>query len=242
MMPRKIQSFLWFDVSRIQSDHDAIVYQESELRDHLQLIHSGFDLLGILVKVHQSNDDETLSLLRLAIRVFNGSGAAMSLARDGFFQQSFSVIRDLIEIEFLADLFSRDRQNLTSWLSLDDRSRMREFKPVRVREKLDALDGYKARKRQKEYDLFSQHAAHPGPHGFRVISPNNMTQIGPFVSKEVLTAVFQELAKHLTMAVSHLLSSLQPAEPEVLSQMKTFRANLSDWRARYLPITPSPPS
>ncbi len=121
-----------------------------------------------------------LRLLRLGIRLFNTSAAATKLARCGYYQPAFTMVRDLMETELLLDLFSRKRVHLTDWRTLPDRERMKRFTPAKVRTILDDLDGFVERKRERAYSILSSYAAHPTPEGWVVISPDNMTQMGPF--------------------------------------------------------------
>jgi hypothetical protein len=144
-------------------------------------------------------------------------------------------VRDLLEIEFLADLFRREPDAPSRWISLDERKRRKEFKPVRVREKLDELDGYTTKRRAAIYNLLSQHAAHANPSGFHIISPDSMTQIGPFVSSTVLKAFLEELAQHLMFATSHLFALLGLLAPEAESELNLLRERWTNWRSKYVP-------
>jgi hypothetical protein len=229
------QPFPWFDESEIERNHDRMVAANLELRDHLRLFHEAFELLHQCLRNHQyENDAEVLTVLRIVARVFNTAGACLKLARAGYFQPAFTMVRDILEVEFLADLFVRDRTHLRRWIAFSPKERRKEFSPVKVRDRLDELDGYKERKRAQAYALLSQHAAHVDPGGFHVISPGNMTQIGPFPSESVLTALFQELAKHLQWACIHLLILLQPSDQSILSAKDKLERTLIAWRARYI--------
>jgi hypothetical protein len=230
------RSFLWFDASPVARAHDAIVAADAELGDHIGLIHGTFELFAAAVRFQPfETEPRTRTLLRLAIRTFNDGGAALSLGRDGYFQQAFALIRDILELEFLIDLFARDGSYLDAWIAADDRARRHDFNPAVVRKKLDELDGFTDMPRQREYDLFSVHAAHANPTGFSVISSGETTATGPFVSKDILTALLQELAKHLPAAGVHFMRVLESAKVEVGQPALRFRKTLADWRQRYMP-------
>src|SRR5437868_1652507 len=112
-----VQPFPWFDETRIEVEHDRIVSKNQELRDHLKLFHQSFEVLNQCLRKHPySGDTEALVILRLMARVFNTTGACLKLARAGYFQPAFAMVRDLLEIEFLADLFVRDRHYLRRWI------------------------------------------------------------------------------------------------------------------------------
>jgi hypothetical protein len=157
----------------------------------------------------------------------------LKLAQAGYFQPAFAMVRDLLEIEFLADLFVRDREYLRQWISADARTRKNKFKQVAIRDILDKLDGLTQKKRAKAYALLSTHATHVDLDGFQVISPDGMTQIGPFPSEKILLALFQELAKHLQFACIHLLKLLNPSEPEIVATIGSLQESIVEWRKKY---------
>jgi hypothetical protein len=230
------QPFTWFDEALIEKKHDEIVRGNRELQDHLLLTHRAFELLHAAIRnCPYEGDDDALVVLRLVARIFNTTGACLKLARAGYFQPAFTMVRDILEIEFLSDLFCRDRGQLRKWIDLDERSRNREFKQVTVRKLLDELDGFREQRRGEAYRLLSKHAAHVNPDGFHVISPDNMTQIGPFPSEDALVALFQELAKHLQWACIHLLKLLHSENPTILLAKDAFERALISWRRRYMP-------
>jgi hypothetical protein len=229
-----VQPFPWFDESRIEHEHDRVVSNNQELRDHLKLFHLSFECLHQCLRKHSYSDDtEALVVLRLMARVFNTAGACLKLVRAGYFQPAFAMVRDLLEIEFLADLFVRDREYLRRWISVDAKVRKNEFKQVSIRDILDKLDGHTQKKRAKAYALLSTHATHVDLDGFQIISPDSMTQIGPFPSEKILVALFQELAKHLQFVCIHLLKLLDPSEPEILVTIRSLDQTLVEWRKKY---------
>jgi hypothetical protein len=166
-------------------------------------------------------------------RVFNTTGACLKLVRAGYFQPAFAMVRDILEIEFLADLFVRDREHLRRWIAVDARVRKKEFKQVIIRDALDKLDGHAKKKRAEAYALLSTHATHVDLDGFQIISPDSMTQIGPFPSEKILEALFQELAKHLQFVCIHLSKLLNPREPEILAAIHVLDQTLIQWRRKY---------
>src|SRR5207253_837503 len=145
------------------------------------------DALTALLKHHPDKDGQELQILRLGIRAFNAAAAAMKLGRAGYYQPASAMVRDIVEVQFLVDLFRRDQSRLEAWIKLEPREREKAFRPVKVRELLDDMDGFTKRKRADAYKLLSNYAAHVSPEGFKIIPPGGLTQIGPYPSKEILT-------------------------------------------------------
>jgi hypothetical protein len=233
------QPFSQFDTTELERRHDDIVAEHQELRDHVSLVHKALNALHIALRQQPYEAGETLVVLSLCARSFNTTGAALKLGRSGFFQPAFAMVRDLLEIEFLADLFVRDREHLRRWISLDAKARKKEFQPVRVRTILDDLDGFKKQRRRQEYELLSKYAAHVDPDGFHIISPGSSTLIGPFPSVDLMAALLQELAKHLTMVCIHLMKLLHPLQAVVDGARREFDGEIAKWREKYFPVAAS---
>lgn len=123
----EVRPLSWFDTTELEKLHDRVAADCEELRDHLSLIHSAMNMLHLALRLQPHTTDESLVLLRVCARSFNTAGAAMKLARSGFFQPAFTMVRDLLEVEFLTDLFCRDREHLKRWINLDSKTRKKEF-------------------------------------------------------------------------------------------------------------------
>ncbi|MBO9102428.1 MULTISPECIES: hypothetical protein [unclassified Rhizobium] len=227
------------DETPIVAQHDAIIAANVDLRDHLSMINAALDCLSRLPEALRERDSDELTMLRLSIRCFNSGAAALRLLRCGYFQPCLTMVRDLIEVYFLMDLFNRDRDSLTRWHSSPEKVRKRDFKPVKVRERLDALDGYKDQRRAKAYALLSTYGAHPSPDGFSLISPDNLTQIGPFPDQTRLRALLEELAQHLAYAADVVVTFAQEDSGAVAAVAVRYRQALNHWRKRYLPTEQS---
>lgn len=65
-------------------------------------------------------------------------------------------MRDLIEVYFLMDFFVKEPQSLNDWLYMSEKDRRRNFKPVRVRQRLNQLDALEGKKCETTYNLFSK--------------------------------------------------------------------------------------
>ncbi|MGM4910560.1 hypothetical protein [Rhizobium sp. 768_B6_N1_8] len=232
-MPRKVPEYL-VDEAAIVATHDGMIIQDHDLSTHVALINASLECLSGLPEFHKEKSDEDLTILRLAIRSFNSGAAALRLVRCGYFQPALTMVRDLIEIYFLLDLFSREASSLSEWLSMSEKERSKNFKPVRVRERLDVLDGFKGQRRAETYKLFSENAAHVNPYGYHIISPNNLTRIGPFSDEGRLRAVLEELAMHLAYGAVIVCNAVNTEAPEILAVKERFLHHFGVWQHEYL--------
>lgn len=221
------------DEAAIVAAHDRMIASDEDLARHLNLINSCLDFLSQLPELHRETNEDELSLLRLSIRCFNSGASALRLLRCGYFQPAMTMVRDLIEVYFLMDLFIKEPQAFNDWRTMSEKDRKEHFKPVRVRERLDKIDGYKERKRQKTYNVFSQHAAHVNPNGHHLISPGNVTRIGPFPDFGLLRAGMVELATHLGFASVVVCNLVKTDQEEALRVKAVFLSQLGAWKDHY---------
>lgn len=213
--------------------HDRMVASDDDLRRHIELINGALECLSRLPESHKEGDEKELAVLRLSVRCFNSGAGSIRLQRCGYFQPAMMLVRDLIEVSHLLNLFKKMPAELDEWLSLPEKERQRRFKPVAVRERLDKFDGFKERKREKIYGMFNQLAAHPNPNGHHLISPDNITRIGPFIDYSRFKAGIEELATHVGNAAVCVCNLVRPNTLEALREKDVFLKNLHDWMSRY---------
>lgn len=148
------QHFLWIDETPTEEENDRIVSADYGLQNHIKLIHTAYELLPVIIRHAKYENEFELAFLRLAIRLFNSAASALKLARSGYYQPALSMVRDIVEIQFLMDLFRREPQELSYWVDLSPKDREKRFKPFKVREKLDKADGFKEERRAEAYKRF----------------------------------------------------------------------------------------
>lgn len=221
------------DEAIIVASHDRMIASDDELTRHLKMINLSLECLSRLPEFHVERDEAELNVLRLGTRCFNSGASSLRLLRCGYFQPAVTMMRDLIEIYFLMDLFVKEPQSLNDWLYMDEKDRRRNFKPVRVRQRLDELDGFTGKKRETAYNMFSQLAAHVNPNGHHLISPSNETRIGPFPDYSLFKAGMEELVTHLSFATVVFCNLLNSDNQAVLRTKEMFLSGLSGWKGEF---------
>jgi hypothetical protein len=225
--------FYLVDESRIESTHDEMIASDGELHDYVVMIDASLDFIYKMVIAQPHKDSEDLILLRLCIRCFNSGAASLRLIRCGYWQPAFALTRDLLETLFLLDLLSWDRNEAKRWHSVSEKERRDEFHPAKVRKRLDARDGCTEGKRRKAYDRLSGYAAHPTPESFSLISPDMMTQVGPFPNEKILRAALEELVMRLTNAAAVTSCVVKTDAPTTKSLKMDFYTKLKHWSSKY---------
>jgi hypothetical protein len=95
---------------------------------------------------------------------------------------------------FLLALFAGDPSPIERWRYAYKKARMKDFSPMKVREALDARDGFTSKKRFEMYELFSELAGHPNMKSSWMMRPRKDGDaiIGPFMEATALEASFQK--------------------------------------------------
>jgi hypothetical protein len=101
-------------------------------------------------------------LERLVVRANNSARGALRLALMGFYDESLTLTRSVGEIANLLSLFSERRELFDRWKTLDERSRRREFRPIKVRLALEEV-GTPIRVSTSAYGELSSRAVHVNP-------------------------------------------------------------------------------
>lgn len=213
------------------------IKSNERLLQHITLVELSMDLADLLRQFDTSDEDLKVIQL-LGMRTFNAFGASLKLAFSGYFQNSALVMRDILETVFLIDLFQRDKTLISKWRTADKKERIREFRPVRVREKLDTLDGYTSKKRAETYGLFSELAGHPTMRSACMMRPEKEGDavIGPFMEITSLEAVISEMGR-LAIQVGEQLDLFFPEDWDVpVPSRLAFAKSKKLWLDKFYPV------
>jgi hypothetical protein len=186
----------------LRSESIKAIEASEDLTTHVYLIKSAMDLIDHFARSYPHDDEDTLTIQLLGIRLFNGLASVMKLLLSGYYQTSALQQRDLLETVFLLDFFQIDRSRIAIWRASDTKERLKNFRPVVIRTALDDRDGFTERKREKAYNVLSELAGHPSHTGFRMLTPvpGGDAHCGPFFEPTAMKANLEELAKHAAQA------------------------------------------
>jgi len=99
---------------------------------------------------------------RLAGRAYHAVRAGLLLWRRGSYDEALVMARSVGEVANLLLLFHFDAQAFASWKQLPDKERWKEFRPVKVRERLERLGGPLVFGEER-YSSSSRLGVHPNP-------------------------------------------------------------------------------
>lgn len=214
----------------------GLVAGDRRLQLHLTIVERAMDLADLLRQFE--TDDENLKVIQmLGMRMFNAFGASVKLALSGYSQNSALIMRDILETVFLIDLFRGEPSLIERWRLADKKARMKQFSPVKVREALDARDGFTSLKRAEMYELFSELAGHPTMKSAWMMRPekDGDAVIGPFIEKTTLEAVLSEMGRLAVQAGELLNGFFPPAWHQSLAARVAFAKVKMEWIATFYP-------
>lgn len=231
-------------------EHEELLREKSiqaiegsdELMAHSSLIHESMDVINCFCLQYKAQSEDELTIQLLGVRLLNSSASAIKLMLSGYYQSSTMQQRDLLETIFLLDYFSTDRGLIKKWRTVDERERIKYFKPFAVRQALDKRDGSTEKKREEKYKLLCKLAVHPSYEGFRMLTPKTGgdAQLGPFFEQEALRACYSELARHLLQA-GIVFSPFFTAITEAAYQTKiNFMETCGKWYERFYGVSFDP--
>lgn len=215
-----------------------IIASDERMRLHLAIVEAAMDLTDIF-RQYDSGDEDLKIVQLLGMRTFNAFGASLKLALSGYHQNSTLILRDVLETVFLLSLFAGDRAQIERWRNADKKARKKYFSPVKVREALDARDGFTSKRRAEMYELFSELAGHPNMKSAWMMRPQKEGDavIGPFMEATALEAVVSEMGR-LAVQVSEQINAFLPPD-WTLSQPARFAfAQIKrDWISTFYPAS-----
>lgn len=184
-------------------------------------------ILSILQKSIKNEDQKTISYI--GARIFNDGAVAFRSCMNGYYQISMSLIRDLIEIQFLLDYFRSDRNQIGVWRKSNNSERYKNFSPKNLYEKLDKKDGWTEEKRKKTYQMFCENAAHVTYSGIKLTTNDKgIVLVGSFYDEKKLLNTVLELDRRLGHAVMSTVALLLNTEIVAIQSQLDLMEQFSD--------------
>lgn len=211
------------------------IEKDARLLLHINTVERAMDLLDVFRQY--KTDDEDLKVIQvLGMRQFNGFASATKLLLSGYIQTSAQILRDVLETVFLVDYFRTERTAIERWRKADKATRLKDFKPVKVREALDKRDGFTSNKRTELYQLFSELAGHASMQGVAMLRPKGMdAHIGPFFDVTALEAGLSEMGRLAVQAGENIGPFVPSGWSEGKPSLQDFTAVKVLWFAEFYP-------
>jgi hypothetical protein len=172
-------------------------------------------------------DDETVAismLLRIASQLISASA---DLFTDGRHYAAAALLRQMVEIEYLAWAFEIRDGDARRWLRSDEQERQEFFKPAKLRA---AAEG---RFRSKDYGYHCELGGHPVPNASMLLTADQaMAQL-----------LLSDLLGHVGRIWDHLVGWAREDENglPILNRASTMSSKFMDWKAKDILVDLPPP-
>ncbi len=214
---------------RIQEQSIVLVKGDADSSYDLDMLHACMDRMMVFTHDVPSTTEDEVTISRLGARLFNCSVSALKLLLRGYYQVSFAVQRDLLEMTFLLDYFSLSPSDISVWRTASPAKRKKRFAPFRIREALDKRDGFVTRKRGAYYGMLSEYAAHATHEGMKLLAPRGRVVVGPFLDRGYLRKCLWELTRGAVLPALTLTGFFGDVPPQISRATDNFARDAQRW-------------
>ncbi|WP_340110192.1 hypothetical protein [Pikeienuella sp. HZG-20] len=197
--------------------------------DHIELIEAYMDCVE-LVRVSGLSSDRFTALAGLFLRTFDALSHCTRAALSGNYSGSAMYARDLLETHFLINYLMDQPGRPEEWLRSDPQTIRKKYRPMKIREYLDARDGFKEQKRRRHYEVLSVLGSHPTPSALDLKRDGTKAiNSGPFKQANMLKNCIQEAAKAAFLLSRDLITFCNGEVPQ--GQSRASRLALARQRS-----------
>lgn len=208
-------------VSRVRTVEEAnygrsfsFLSNNPEGNKYIELFDTTFQALIATMEPNQDDTENDLVLKYIATRVFNHAMIAYRCALSGYYQGSYALQRDLLEIAFLADYFRSYPEKITEWKAASNEERLKNFSPGVIYKALDNRDQFNGQKRKAVYKQYCEYASHVSFSGFKLLANDqNKIELGPFYDEAKLLSSFYDLCRNFGSVLINLSASIRSKNP-----------------------------
>lgn len=147
--------------SRVQKDYSKSPRRKSRLeviQNSLSIIDAFLDRLQF-----ERSDISAIAISGLVIRARETLEAMTILCLSGFELPTMSLIRDVLEIEFLLRYFFEHPREISDWVRASRKTRMNRFSPARLRREIAGKDERLLSSMEADYLGHCELGTHPTP-------------------------------------------------------------------------------
>ncbi len=148
---------------RYRQMNEDVIKSSKDLRMHLNI---AFKSVAFIQECTNRTDAIAhFTVRQLLGRLIGSGGASLDFALNGFYQASLMLARDMLETSYLLADFALNPGHVRQWETAKSSKDKEPFKPVKLRERLDAHYGSHNKQRDNQYRFLSSVAGHPSLEG-----------------------------------------------------------------------------
>lgn len=224
MTPRKIP--------RIKTTEEAITAaanDEESCKCRYELAkYSSKQFIAAAVELVRSDDDAETTAISVLLRI-GGELIWSSAALIGFGRPyaAAALVRQLVEVEYLAWAFEINNRDAERWLKSTQKERQEFFKPAKLRK------AAKGKFRGKDYGYHCEMGGHPTPQGTIFLGGNNAAS----------QLFLSDMLGHVRRIWDHLVGWAMKSDngQPILKRGRDMSVRFSEWKARDILVDLPPP-
>lgn len=179
-------------------------------KNYLELFELTAQTLLATLQPYDNDGEEELTIKYIGTRVFNHVMVAYRCTLSGYYQASYAMQRDLLEIMFLGDFFRSFPEKINEWKAASNEERIKNFSPSALYTALDKRDNFNEKKRKAQYQQYCEYASHVSFQGFSLLTnQNNQVEIGPFYDEKKLINTLHDLCRNFGAVVMQLAANVK---------------------------------
>lgn len=196
----------------------SFLLNDSKGAEYLQLFDLTAQTLLALLNPDHNVTDNQMTIKYIGIRAFNHAMVAFRNTLSGYYQTSYAIQRDLLEMSFLSDYFRSNPAEIAKWKAATNEERVKDFSPSSVYKKLDIRDGFREQKRKKMYQEYCEYGSHVSYPGIKLLTNDqNLVEIGPFYNEKKLINTIYDLLRNFGALVAYLGANLKISDARTAS-------------------------
>ncbi len=238
-VPKNILSVLEAE-NKWKEESLKTIENNPELQDHIRIIDSGINVIGLICLNRKCQDDDE-ELRARGVRLGNDLTAACNLAFAGYYHVVSMLIRSIEESSYLLFYFEEDRARIQEWRKASLQELRDGYSQKKLRKSFKKRMGkYETDEAQRNsvdvsYQFYCELGTHPSPEDWRLFRKDDTVLLGPFFDPQRLDAYLNELAGKAIIAISALVLAFGKdiLKGSILSTDKDFLDRANKWLSKY---------
>ena len=234
-LPKNLEA-LHKNEQEIRTNSILQINAEPNLKEHIEIIYDSLNLIHDFTISYKNQNDDELIIQYIGTRLFNSIISSIKLLFAGYYQGSVVFQRDILEVGYLLDFFSIDQSKISDWKQSDKEQRFNNYRPKKIRDRLDNRDGLNEKNRNHKYQTMCEYAAHATYPGFKLVAPKKLVKIGPFFDMSYLTFIIQELAVNVPLFTLIYVRHFKNIPKDFQKIKSDYVSKLRTWAKKHLKI------
>jgi hypothetical protein len=179
----------------IQSDiHKNVVSKDPT---YTKIIEIAFEVFDSFLKIDLKDNVELLAFQELVSRTYETLQAVTLLTIGGLAHSANSLLREIVELEYLFEYFTIEPDNFERWLNADEKTRKKEYKPWQLRQKIARGNAHIKDVLDKDYQGHSEYSTHITPNSIILRQGYKLKPHPDKYDRTLVESIFTDIAHHV---------------------------------------------